>query len=269
MLIPQADENTISSHGNVIDNSQEYIAPSGPAPDESKAAPTQDESKAAPAQDESKAAPVQGEGAPAPAQGEGGGNSSLIQQMADQLAGLTAQLSAQPQGAENAPVDPTVEIDNALQTLQAQARDGEITYDEMVMQTAPLIEQKATLNVTRQLQQQAQAKQIEDAQGSFLAENPDFVPFAQSPEAQAMIQSNPLLDNVSAYYAYKAKMYQDQLEQSRAQIQNSIKGAASSQSQIVGAETGDNIGVPKLYRGDGMTAQAGGVAALQRARKQL
>ena len=57
MLIPQADENTISSHGNVIDNSQEYIAPSGPAPDEGSAASAPDKGEAAPAQGESAQAP--------------------------------------------------------------------------------------------------------------------------------------------------------------------------------------------------------------------
>ena len=101
---------------------------------------------------------------------------------------------------------------------------------------------------------------------------PDFQQFAQSPEANALVQQNPVFDHVSAYFATREQkqaaenqQLQSQVAELQKQIQTSIKSAANTQGSVVGSESGD-IGVPELYRGDGLDQQKGGIAALRRAR---
>lgn len=143
----------------------------------------------------------------------------------------------------------------------------------MIRQTAPLIEQRATMKVKQDLQQEEEAKQIRGAQDAFLAENPDFMEFAKSPEAQAIRQANPILDNVSAYYAFKAKSaeaaignLQQQFNELKTQMENSIKGAAKEQAPVVGTGAGDTSQLPQLGKGDGLKPFEGGLAALRKVR---
>ena len=147
-----------------------------------------------------------------------------------QLQQLTQQLNQAPAGTEEQGPDPLVQLDEQLAALQQQATAGEITYEEMIVQTAPIIEQRATLNIQRQMEQQAQQRQVQDAQGQFLQQYPDFQQFAQSPEANALIQQNPVFDHVSAYFATREQkqaaenqQLQAQIAELQKQIQTSIK----------------------------------------------
>lgn len=263
------DSNVVSAFGHVVDNTQEYMPPKADAPApaaEQPAAPSDPGDVKA----EEAAPAAEQQAAPAPASG---GN-DLLSSMAAQLQQLTQQLNSAPVGAEQAQPgqDPMVQLDEQLAALQEQAKNGEITYEEMIVQTAPIIEQRATINVQNSLAQQEQQRQVQDAQGQFLQQYPDFQEFAQSPEAQTLVQQNPVFDSVSAYFATREQkmaaenqQLQAQMAELHKQIQTSIKGAATNQGAVVGGEQGD-IGVPQLYRGDGLDQQKGGIAALRRAR---
>ena len=277
---PNEDPNVVSAFGHVVDNTREYVAP--------KSEPPKQES--APVEGNAKSVAPAGEGDVKDDAGqkpgvetqkpeekvqqpeEKGGNNDLLSSMAAQLQQLTQQLNQAPVGAEEQGPDPLVQLDEQLAALQQQATNGEITYEEMIVQTAPIIEQRATLNIQRQMEQQAQQRQVQDAQGQFLQQYPDFQQFAQSPEANALVQQNPVFDHVSAYFATREQkqaaenqQLQAQIAELQKQIQTSIKGAANTQGSVVGSESGD-IGVPELYRGDGLDQQKGGIAALRRAR---
>lgn len=266
------DPNVVSSFGHVVDNTKEYVAPKSDPPQAEAQAPA---AEAAPAA-ETPAAEAPAAETPAaetPASEKGGGN-DMLASMAAQLQQLTQQLNSAPVGAEQQQPgqDPLVQLDEQLFALQEQAKNGEITYEEMIVQTAPIIEQRATINVQKGLEQQAQQRQVQDAQGQFLQQYPDFQQFAQSPEAQALTQQNPVFDPVSAYFATREQkqvaenqQLQAQIAELQKQIQTSIKGAATNQGAVVGSESGD-IGVPQLYRGDGLDQEKGGIAALTRAR---
>ena len=274
----------VSMYDLVVDNSQEHIsAPSGesPAPAQESApapapaptpTPTQ-ESAPATAQDPAQAGtPPDATGAPGDA-----GAPDYIRDIQSQLAALNShmaqggQVPGQPgQGGEP---DPLVQIEQQLVDLKAQAEAGEITYAEMIAQTAPLLEQSVSLRVKQDLAQEEEAKQIRGAQDAFLAENPDFMQFVNSQEATAIRQANPIFDNVSAYYAHKAQAaetafgsLQQQLDALKAQMESSIKGAAQNQAQVVGTGGGTESAIPNLGRGDGLKPLEGGLAALKRAR---
>lgn len=189
--------------------------------------------------------------------------------------GIKQALSNPQQPGQQQPVgpDPLTEVNTALAALEEQARNGEISQEELTMKTIPLIEQRVQINMERKLQADAEAKNVRDAQGAFIAQNPDFLSFAQSPEAAAMINGNPVLDNVSAYYAAKhmkseaeKQTLAAELESLKAQMANTIRVAGKEQAPIVGSDAGTDAQVTKTYRGDGLDPLSGGLAALRRAR---
>lgn len=275
---PNEDSNVVSAFGHVVDNTQEYVAPKSEPPKQESAPAGESSKPSAPAgegdvKNDTPAAEVKTDAPAVEAKAEpAGGNNDLLSSMAAQLQQLTQQLNQAPAGTEQQGPDPLVQLDEQLAALQQQATAGEITYEEMIVQTAPIIEQRATLNIQRQMEQQAQQRQVQDAQGQFLQQYPDFQQFAQSPEANALVQQNPVFDHVSAYFATREQkqaaenqQLQSQIAELQKQIQTSIKSAANTQGSVVGNESGD-IGVPELYRGDGLDQQKGGIAALRRAR---
>lgn len=285
--------NVVSSHAYSVDNSAEYIAPKAEAPADDAAAAAVDQAAAAAAgketsTDDGKAGEVKdGDAAAAEAAsadakaGEKGEEKATgqaepgldLNAILAEINGLRSELR-NPQG-EQQMSDPLTDIDQGIAALEQQVRDGEITSDEFTVKVMPLYEQRVQINTERKLQQEAAARNVSDAQGAFIAQNPDFINFAQSPEAAAMINGNPVHNNVSAYYASKYQQAVAQVEQVtqelnalKAQQAQSIKNAGKEQSKIVGSDAGTDSSVEKLYRGDGMTAQQGGIAALQRARRQ-
>lgn len=286
----QADPNVVSSHGYVVDNSDEYVPPASSS-EESKPSAEQSSEQQKPSEGQAAPGPKDGEqkaagegatgtvnpdeGKPAGQAPSGGPDIGAVLQ---EIAGLKQALAnpQQPgQAQQPAQPDPLAEINQALGTLEQQARDGEISQEEFTMKVMPLFEQRVQINMERKFQQEAQAKNVSDAQGAFIAQNPDFVEFAQSHEAAAMVSSNPVLDNVSAFYAAKymqateqAKTLQAQLQEFQAQQAQAIKNAGTKQASIVSGDAGTEAGADKTFRGDGKSAQEGGIAALRNARVQ-
>ena len=260
-------------YDKVVDNSQEYVA-SSPAPQEQapQAQVPQEQAAPAPAAPE-QAAQKEGSASASsatPAASAEQGTPGYIEEIRQQLAALNSQLG---QNGESGGQDPSMAIEEQLLALQRQAEEGEITYSEMIRQTAPLIEERASMRIKQDLQQEEEAKQIRGAQDAFLAENPDFIEFTKSPEAQAIRQANPIMDNVSAYYAYKAESakmekanLQTQIDDLRMQMQNTIKGAAGQQGAVAGTGGGESLPIQNLGRNDGLKPFEGGLAALKRAR---
>ena len=293
------EQNVVPSHGYTVDNTREYVppkadqpaAPAGdqkpgdqqPAADQKPAdqqpAGDQKPGEQQPAADQQSAGDQKpGEQQPAADQQAAPGN-DILSSMQQTLAQITQQLSQQPAGQQPAgqpQQDPGEILSQQLAEIQQMATNGEITYEEMLAQTAPIIKQQAVLEVQKQLQADAEQRQVQDAQGQFLQQYPEFQQFVQSPEAQAIVQSNPVFDHVSAFFATReAKMAEEnkqlaaQVQALTQQVQNSIKTAATTQSTVVGGQNGESVGVPTTFRGDGLDAQKGGMAALSRARQQV
>ena len=277
----------VSSHGYVVDNSVDEVVPQRPseaAPAGDKAAPAGEakpgDDKAAPA-GEAKPGDDKAAGEAKPGDDKAAGdktpqNSELMERMAQQISLLTQQLAqGQQQQAPGEGTDPLEVIEQQIAAIQDKAVKGEITYEESMAQIVGLMDQKTNLVVERGLQNHESQKQMAGLKDRFLSENPDFEQFASSPEAQALIQQNPVLDHVSAYFLNKAEaatsqvaQLQTQVAELQKQIGESIKGAATQQSVVVGGES-ESVGVPATYRGDGLNAEKGGMAALARARKEL
>ena len=270
----------VSMYDTVIDNSTEYVPQQQAAPAAQGQSASAMESQAQTSDQGSTS-----EGGQPPATPEGGQppvtskdqTPDYIRDIQTQLAALNSQVAqggqSQDLPGQGGTPDPLAQVEQQLVDLKAQAEAGEISYAEMIAQTAPLLEQSVSLRVKQDLAREEEAKQIRGAQDAFLAENPDFVQFANSPEASAIRQSNPIFDNVSAYYAHKAKSaeaaiggLQQQLDALKAQMEGSIKGAAQGQAQVVGTGGGNESIIPATGRGDGLRPLEGGLAALKRAR---
>lgn len=275
-------ENVVPSHGYTVDNTKEYISPKAESQQQSATtdqAPAGQQTAAdpAPAGQQAAADPApDGQQAGTDKQADPGGD--ILSSMAAQLQQITQQLSQGQQGQAGQPVTPQQNpmdvLTQQIEEIKDKASRGEITYEEMLSQTAPIIKQQAVIEVQQQIEADAQQRQVQDAQGQFLQQYPDFAQFVQSPEAQVMVQSNPVLDNVSAYFAAREakaaeenKALQAQIATLTQQVQNSIKTAASTQANVVGGESGESVGVPTVFRGDGLDPQRGGLAALQRVRQ--
>jgi hypothetical protein len=284
----QTDSNVVSSHGYTVDNSvDEYNLPKGAPPADDAAAASVDQAAAdAAGKQAAEAKPGEvkpgeagevkpGEAKPGEQQAATASEPSGLDAVLQEIMGIKQALSNPQQPGQQQPVgpDPLTEINTALAALEEQARNGEISQEELTMKTIPLIEQRVQINMERKLQADAEAKNVRDAQGAFIAQNPDFLSFAQSPEAAAMINGNPILDNVSAYYAAKhmkseaeKQALAAELESLKAQMANTIKVAGKEQASIVGSDAGTDAQVTKTYRGDGLDPLSGGLAALRRAR---
>lgn len=272
----QSDQNVVSSHGYVVDNSQEYVSPRAEAKADAKveaSAEAKPEAKTEAAA--GQAGQVTPEVAATPAAEEKGAAAPDMNSVLQEIAGLKEALMNPQQMQQQQGPDPLMEINAALATLEEQAKNGEISQEELTMKTIPLIEQRVQINMERKMAQDAEAKNVRDAQGAFVAQNPDFIPFVQSPEAAAMINGNPLFDNVSAFYAAKFAKSEAEKQTMQAQLAemqklqaDSIKNAGKEQAKIVSGDAGTEAGAEKLFRGDGLGAQQGGVAALRQSRAQ-
>ena len=273
----QNDPGVVSSHGYVVDNSvDEYNLPKSAA--EQSAAPaaadpaSADPASADPAAAASAADPASPASADPAAAAEKPGSAPGLDAVLQEIMGLKQALQNPQQQQQQGP-DPLEEVNAALAALEDQARSGDISNEELTMKSLPLIERRVEINMERKMQADSEAKGVRDAQGAFIAQNPDFLTFAQSPEAAAMINGNPILDNVSAYYA--AKHMQSQAENQalstelaalKAEIAKTIKVAGKEQAPIVGSDAGTDAQVTKTFRGDGLDPQSGGLAALRRVR---
>ena len=270
----QNDPGVVSSHGYVVDNSvDEYNLPKSAA-EQSAAPAAADPASADPAAaDPAAADPAAAAADPAAAAAaEKPGSAPGLDAVLQEIMGLKQALQNPQQQQQQGP-DPLEEVNAALAALEDQARSGDISNEELTMKSLPLIERRVEINMERKMQADSEAKGVRDAQGAFIAQNPDFLTFAQSPEAAAMINGNPILDNVSAYYA--AKHMQSQAENQamstelaalKAEMAKTIKVAGKEQAPIVGSDAGTDAQVTKTFRGDGLDPQSGGLAALRRVR---
>jgi hypothetical protein len=134
------------------------------------------------------------------------------------------------QAKATAPAQP--DFDAQLADIQAKVDEGEISIAEALKLSSEVSANKAAILATQQMQQYQQQQQAQQVQTQWLEQNPDYTQFVGSPEHAAIMKANPLHDDFSAYYAWKA-------EQAAAQAYE--KGKAEVQSLAQGAEAGRKV----------------------------
>lgn len=96
------------------------------------------------------------------------------------------------------------DYDAQMAAIQKQLDEGDISVTEALKAAAEISAQKgAQLASTKIMTAQKQEK-IQAVQKDFLDQNPDYAQFVNSPDLQAYMAKNPLHDQFSAYFAWKA-----------------------------------------------------------------
>jgi hypothetical protein len=167
------------------------------------------------------------------------------------------------------------DYDQELLELQEKANEGEISYSELIAQSQAIQEAKTQDLVSNALSEYEQRQQVTGMQQKFLAENPDYGDFVNSQENQMLQESNPVLDNLSSYYAYKAtsaaqeaEALRQELAQLKEQYGTSVKGAAGQQLGKIGGESGSDLRRSAQQSKENLTPREGMLAALRLAREQ-
>jgi len=223
----------------------------------------------------------QAQGQEAPDQGQQGpGSEDFAAKLAAQLDELNSSIKtmgAQPQGdpqGQQGSQEPARDYDSELAELQKQAADGDISYNDLISKSQAIHEAKTQDLVQNSLKQYHEEQQTRTVQERFLSENPGFQDFIASPENQALQQANPVLDNVSSYYAAKAQSAEakaTELEAQLAQLQQereaAVGGAAQRQSGRVGTESGSDVRQSQAQGTKNLSARDGMMAALKAMRE--
>lgn len=265
-------ENSAVQSGSVVaDNSKEEYRTQGPTDNVEQ--PKADETP----KDQSDAtANTDGESGLPESAGQGGFMEKLSQQL-DNLNSSIQTMGQNGQPGEQAGAQEEArDFDAELQALQAQATDGDISYQDLIVKSQEIQDAKTQQTVAMALQNYDNQQQATGMQQSFLQENPEYQQFVQSPENQQMQQANPMLDDISAYYSAKASreasrasQVEAELAELKARVGTSVRAAAGVQTARVGTESGSDLRQSTKSKSDNISPRDGMLGVLQGMRQQV
>jgi hypothetical protein len=103
-------------------------------------------------------------------------------------------------------------LEDEFQVLQQKLEDGDISMAEALAKQRELIEAGAQQRIESYLTQQQRESEAKRLQDEFLKTNADFIELRDNGELEPIIATNPLHDNLSAYYAHKAQQAEAKAE---------------------------------------------------------
>jgi hypothetical protein len=115
-----------------------------------------------------------------------------------------------PPGKENIE-QPSYE--NKLGDLAKKLDDGDISMSEYMSEYTNIIEARTEAKVQAVASEQEKTIKMSSLENDFLGKNPDYMEVVNSGKLEAIKQANPLHDNISAFYAYKAQEAEGSTEQ--------------------------------------------------------
>ncbi len=89
--------------------------------------------------------------------------------------------------------------------LQAKLDEGDIGMSEWATENQKIMNERTEAAIQQALSRQKHESEVNQIQQKFLQENADFIDLRDSGELQAMIDKNPVHDNLSAYFALKSE----------------------------------------------------------------
>jgi len=142
-----------------------------------------------------------------------GEQSSEVGDLRKQTQILTEQLSkSAPQ--EKARPEPTTDYEKELSTIYKALEDGDFSVEEALQKsnalTAQMVEAGTLSKAEARMQEILQSRDAQTVQGQFHKENPDFKELQQNGKLEEIKQTNPMHDDFSAYYAYKANIAKEE-----------------------------------------------------------
>ena len=117
---------------------------------------------------------------------------------------LSEQIAAMQKPAETAPGPMTP--DQKLLQIKDKVRDGELSWEDGLVEASSLAAQIGATKAQQQFQQELGNRDAKQNAQRFLEKNPDFLDLQASGKLDEMMTREPgiIQDEVAAYYAYKA-----------------------------------------------------------------
>lgn len=142
---------------------------------------------------------------------------------------LEAQLTEKSKGEE-----PTFE--NRRSELRRQFEAGELSIDKYTDAVTDLATEEAAQKALTAVDARDAKLEAQRLQKKFLDDHPDFKEIAESGATQALIDANPILNHVSAYYAIKLRESAKTVEK----LNQEIAGLKKQQDDSLEAQRNKN-----------------------------
>ncbi len=124
--------------------------------------------------------------------------------MLTNLIKATKQNTQTPQPPQSTQNDELSKIDAEIRDVAAKADTGDLTSGEATLKAAELATKKASIIAQSHFEKMMHKQNAESVQREFIKENPDFKTLLDSGQLDQIKSTNPMHDNFSAYFAYKA-----------------------------------------------------------------
>ena len=131
------------------------------------------------------------------------------------LAEQNRELMSRPSQAQPQQGDPPPDqnFDAKLGDLAKKLDDGDISMSEYMKEYTGIIEARTEQKVQAVASEQEKSIKMSSLENDFLSKNPDYMEVVNGGKLEVIKQANPLHDNISAYYAYKAQLAEESIEQ--------------------------------------------------------
>lgn len=127
--------------------------------------------------------------------------------------------------------EPTTDYEQKLADIVSSMEAGDLTIEQAIMESNKITAQKASQEAIKQsqsyFQEQLKKQKAETVQSEFIKNNPDFLELQKSGALEAIKQENPMHDDFSALFEYRARQAQEKLktgiDQTKAEAEASTK----------------------------------------------
>lgn len=173
---------------------------------------------------------------------------------------LMNQLSTmqQMQAKPKEPEKPKADFEALQKELLQGIETGDLSLEDALKKGLSLANENAThkaREATRLAVEEAQAafqkawkeRDAQEVQNRFLSKNKDFIDFRQSEDAARIKAENPLHDDVSAYYEWKAIQAQQQYEDLQKKIEAGAKPAGPVLDKPGNSIRSQNLNKPRSF----------------------
>lgn len=173
------------------------------------------------------------------------------QQLMEENQRLAAQ-AAELQTQNNIATSPNPDFEAQIMDIAAKVESGDLPLAEAMRQQAHIAQQQAAQQAEQQAGQLVSQKFAELEQQNiatqFRKDNPDFDEVVNSGALEPIKQSNPVHDNVSAYFAFKAAQAQ------QAAAETAKQGYEAGRTEQEKLESGKSVAA-KTLSAPGQNAQ--------------
>lgn len=150
-----------------------------------------------------------------------------------ELGALRNQVAQLSKPVEDKPVD--TNFASARSVVEKQIEDGELSLSDGLSKLSTLTQQETEATMEQKFATYDENRSASDAQADFIAANPGFEGLRASGALEEEMRTNPMHDEVSAYYAVKGRADTEAaFEQGKDEALKLAKGADGTKTVLNG-----------------------------------